>query len=196
MHRLYWFDTDDDARPPEELWEEGDRRFFKIRRKGPDGADRERIVVFLDPDRTTPGNIRRLLHEFSLREFLGGAWALQPLELVQDRELTMLVLEYHDGRPLDRLMGLPMETGLLLRLGVALLAAVRQMHERGLVHKDLKPNNVLVTPARRSSADRIRHCLAAAARAPGTGPSRGHCRHAALHGTGADRPDEPVDRLA
>jgi PAS domain S-box-containing protein len=146
MHRLYWFDTDDDARPPEELWEEGDRRFFKIRRKGPDGADRERIVVFLDPDRTTPGNIRRLLHEFSLREFLGGAWALQPLELVQDRELTMLVLEHHDGRPLDRLMGLPMETGQLLRLGVALLAAVRQMHERGLVHKDLKPANVLVTP--------------------------------------------------
>ena len=48
------------------------------------------------------------------------------------------------GEPLDRLIGPPMGLELFLRLAVALSAAVGQLHRRGLVHKDIKPANILV----------------------------------------------------
>src|SRR5947207_1843205 len=59
----------------------------------------------------------------------------------------MLMLEFPGGEPLDRLIGTPMEIGRFLRLAVALSAALGRLHERGLIHKDIKPANLLVDPA-------------------------------------------------
>jgi len=58
----------------------------------------------------------------------------------------MLVVEYTGGEPLDRLIREPMEIGRFLRFAVALSAALRQVHGRGLIHKDLKSGNILVEP--------------------------------------------------
>jgi serine/threonine protein kinase len=68
------------------------------------------------------------------------------LELVRERGQTMLVVEYTGGEPLDRLIQEPMEIGRFLRFAVALSAALRQVHGRGLIHKDLKSGNILVEP--------------------------------------------------
>ncbi|MBV8910233.1 MAG: serine/threonine-protein kinase PknK, partial [Gammaproteobacteria bacterium] len=57
---------------------------------------------------------------------------------------TMLVLEDAGGEPLDRLLGAPMEAGRFLRLGRAVATALGKLHQRGLVHKDIKPANILV----------------------------------------------------
>jgi serine/threonine protein kinase len=59
----------------------------------------------------------------------------------------MLVVDYACGEPLDRLVRQAMEIGQFLRLAVALSSAVGQLHGRGLIHKDLKPANVLVDSA-------------------------------------------------
>ena len=59
----------------------------------------------------------------------------------------MLVVEYTGGEPLDRLIGEPMEVGRFLRLAVALTAALGRLHGRGLIHKDIKPANVIVDSA-------------------------------------------------
>src|SRR6202165_3243333 len=56
----------------------------------------------------------------------------------------MLLLEDPGGEPLDRLLGQPMEMGRFLQVATGLSAALRQLHERGLIHKDIKPANVLV----------------------------------------------------
>ena len=58
---------------------------------------------------------------------------------------TMLLLEDPGGEPLDRLLGRPMEIGRFLRFAIGLSTALRQVHERGLIHKDIKPANMLVT---------------------------------------------------
>jgi serine/threonine protein kinase len=58
-----------------------------------------------------------------------------------------LVLEDPGGEPLDRLLGRPLEVTQFLRIAIPLAVALRRVHERGLVHKDIRPANVLVDMA-------------------------------------------------
>jgi serine/threonine protein kinase len=55
----------------------------------------------------------------------------------------MRVLEDPGGEPLGRLIQGPMELGEFLRLAVGLAGALRELHTRQLIHKDVKPANVL-----------------------------------------------------
>jgi predicted ATPase len=63
---------------------------------------------------------------------------------VRERGQTTLLLQDPGGEPLYRLIGPPMGLELFLRLAVALSTAVGRLHGRGLVHRDIKPTNVLV----------------------------------------------------
>src|SRR6266436_3737107 len=44
-------------------------------------------------ERPSPGSLRKLEHEFSLKEDLDPAWAVRPLALTQNQGRTMLLLE-------------------------------------------------------------------------------------------------------
>ena len=58
-----------------------------------------------------------------------------------------LVLEDPGGTPLDRLLGRPLDVSHFLRIAVPLAGALCHVHERGLIHKDIKPANILVNGA-------------------------------------------------
>ena len=146
-----WFGTDIKNSAEEVLWDDGDRVVYRVARAGADG-DRHAIVVVLPAvEHPTPAALDRLAHEYGLRDELDPAWAARPLEFVREPGQTKLVLEDPGGVPLDRLIGRPMVTERFLHLAGALSAALRQLHERGLIHKDIKPANVLVS----SSNDRV-----------------------------------------
>jgi serine/threonine protein kinase len=68
---------------------------------------------------------------------------VRPLSLVRERGQTVLLLEDPGGEPPERLLGPPLEVGNLLRLAIA--GALAQVHRHGLVHKDIKPANILFT---------------------------------------------------
>ena len=72
---------------------------------------------------------------------------MRPLTLTQYQGRSVLVLEDPGGEPLDRLVREPMELGQFLRLGIRLSAAVSGLHRRGVIHKEIKPGNVLVNPS-------------------------------------------------
>jgi len=65
----------------------------------------------------------------------------------EQRGQTTLVLEDPGGETLDRFLSGPMEMTQFLRLAVGTAAALSGLHEKELIHKDVKPANVLVNTA-------------------------------------------------
>ncbi len=105
-------------------------------------------VLLLAPASTQPAlaTLKKIEHEYSLKEELDSAWAVRPVDLSEQRGRTMLVLEDPGGETLDRFLPGPMETTLFLRLAVGLATALGELHKRELIHKDVKPANILVNP--------------------------------------------------
>src|SRR5262245_62368060 len=91
--------------------------------------------------------LRKIEQEFSFKEELSPAWAIRPIALTQQQTRTSLLFEDPGAEPLDRFVGRPMELRPLLRCAIGLTAALGQVHRQGLIHKEIKPSNVLVNAA-------------------------------------------------
>ena len=115
--------------------------------RGRNQGDASQILV-LSPvvEHPTPESLKRLEHEYSLREVLDPAWAARPIAMAHHSDRTVLELEDPGGVPLDELLGSPLDLVLFLRIAVSLSTAIDHLHERGIIHKDIKPANVLVNP--------------------------------------------------
>src|SRR6202521_3710881 len=126
------------------LCEDGERVLCRGWRDDGDGDRTAVLAVLSAAEHPTPGFVDRLAHEYALKDELDGRSAARPLALVREHERVMLLLEDPGGGPLTRLLGRPMEIGRFLRFATGLSVALRHVHERGLIHKDIKPANVLV----------------------------------------------------
>jgi len=113
----------------------------------PDGVPPSVLVVAPATEYASPTTLARFEREWSLASQLDPRWALRPAAIVRDQARTLLVLDDAEGEPLDRLLGEPMEVGFFLRLALAITRAMASVHDAGLIHKDIKPGNVLVAPA-------------------------------------------------
>ena len=125
------------------LCEDGERVLCRGWRDDGEGERTAVLVVLSASEYPTPSLVNRLAHEYGLKDELDGRSAARPLALVREHGRTMLLLEDPGGDTLDRFLGRPMEMGRFLRLATGLSAAIRRLHERGLIHKDVKPANVL-----------------------------------------------------
>ncbi|MGF6987813.1 PAS domain S-box-containing protein [Paraburkholderia atlantica] len=124
------------------LWDDGERVFS--REQFPVVAGQKVLLARLAAEQPMPASLDRLAHEFALKDELDSAWAVRPLRLVREGSQTVLALEDPGGEPLARLLGAPMEIGYFLELAIGIAAALGKLHQRGLVHKDLKPAHILV----------------------------------------------------
>jgi serine/threonine protein kinase len=113
-------------------------------RRGAEGEQTAVLAVVPATEPPTSDALDRLTHEYDLRTELDSAWAVRPLELVRERGLAILVLEDPGGQPLELLLGSPMAIGPFLPLAIAIAEALAKLHRRGLIHKDIKPANILV----------------------------------------------------
>jgi PAS domain S-box-containing protein len=126
------------------FWEDGERVFRRGWRLDDDGDPGPVLIVLPAVEHPSRSILDRLTHEFEMKDELDGTWAVRPLNLVRDAGRVMLVLEDAGGELLDRLLDAPMEVGRCLRLAIGITVALGRLHQRGLVHKDIKPANILV----------------------------------------------------
>ena len=104
-------------------------------------------ILVVAAEESSPGCVERLEHEYALKSELDADWAARPVALTHDNGRMTLVLEDPGGTPLDRLLGRPLDVSHFLRIAIPLAGALRHVHERGLIHKDIKPANFLVDEA-------------------------------------------------
>lgn len=91
---------------------------------------------------------RRLLREAETASALNHAHICTIHEVGEADGKAYIVMERVEGRPLKELIpagGLPVEA--VLRYGAQIADALNHAHERGIVHRDLKSLNVVVTSA-------------------------------------------------
>jgi len=104
-------------------------------------------ILLVAAKETSPGCVEGLEHEYALKGELDADWAARPIALTHYNDRMTLVLEDPGGAPLDRLLGRPLDVSHFLRLAIPLAGALRRVHERDLIHKDIKPANILVDAA-------------------------------------------------
>ncbi len=141
----YLRDQVEDGSP--KLWEDSERVFRRGSRSDVGGGKQAILIVQPAAEHPSRSILDRLAHEYELRSELDSAWAVRPLDLVRDAGRTLLVLEDVDGEPLGRLPDAPMEMDRFLSLAIAIAAAVGKLHQQDLVHKDIKPANIVVNEA-------------------------------------------------
>ena len=119
-----------------------DEEFVLYRGRNIDDASR---ILLLSPATVSPGPIilRRLENEYSLKGELDPAWSARPMALARHMDRTVLTLEDPGGLPLDQSLGRPLDLRFSLRLAISLFNAIGHLHRRGIVHKDIKPANLL-----------------------------------------------------
>ncbi|MBV8455784.1 MAG: protein kinase, partial [Acetobacteraceae bacterium] len=124
---------------------------FTIYRARQLGSPIPLLVVAPSAEQPLPQSLRRLEHEYSLAVELDSEWAAKPLALTRHEGRTILVLSDPGGAPLDHLLERdtkqPLDLTRILRIAINLATALGYAHQRGLIHKDVKPENVLVDDA-------------------------------------------------
>jgi len=116
-------------------------------RRGTSAHPASILVVMPRSEHPQTDVVHMMEHEYSLRAELNSEWAVPPIELTEHEGRSVLVLEDAGGQPLDQLVGTPMEMRDFLRAAIGLCAAIRQLHGQGLIHKDIKPANVMIEPS-------------------------------------------------
>jgi len=106
----------------------------------------DRLPVLLKRSLGPAGPDRRLRREYDLLLTLALAAAPRVVELLQVEGRDVLVLEHTRGRSLrDWLEAGPIPTGEFLERAVQIADALAGMHERRIIHQNLKPENILLT---------------------------------------------------
>ncbi len=94
--------------------------------------------------RATPLLMSRLEHEYELASGLDASRIARPLALERHAGKGVMVLEGGADRTLASMLDSPMDVRSFLAIAIGINAALAELHRHELVHKDLKPEHVLL----------------------------------------------------
>ncbi|WP_437893687.1 AAA family ATPase [Sorangium sp. So ce124] len=106
------------------------------------------VLKALRRDHASPRALGRLQHELEVARALRSPAVVKACGIEPFRDQVTLVLEDFGGRSLDRLLDddgpIPLER--FFPLALRLAAALAELHRHHVIHKDIKPQNLLYNP--------------------------------------------------
>lgn len=116
--------------------------------RGVDAAGRAILIVTAASSAHAAEAVHYLNNEYALRERLSPDWARPPQGIAWRHGAMALLYPDHGDVPAARL-DVAGDVDAFLALALEICAAVRAMHDAGVLHRNLKPANMLVDPAGR-----------------------------------------------
>lgn len=95
-----------------------------------------------------PMALTRFKREFEASRTLIHPCIVRGLEIGQERTLSYLIMDYVEGHSLETRVQLDGKLGeeQAVRMTIQIADALEHAHQRGLIHRDVKPSNILLTP--------------------------------------------------
>src|SRR5580658_5221219 len=124
-----------------------DEEFILYRARASAGEPSSVLLLTPASIHPRPESLKKMEHEYSLCHDFDPTWAVRPIALSECNGQKALVLEDPGGEFLHRLIQGPMEITQFFRIAIGLSTALGGLHNRSVIHKDLKPSNVLVDVA-------------------------------------------------
>ncbi|MGM9997918.1 MAG: tetratricopeptide repeat protein [Candidatus Bruticola sp.] len=111
--------------------------------------ERQVAIKVLPPKKMTPKSIERFLREAKTAARLDSPYIVKIHDIGQVDDIHFIVMEYVEGSSLGDMIDyeeVPTAEQLRLRLKIfrQVMEAVRYAHENGVIHRDLKPDNIMV----------------------------------------------------
>jgi predicted ATPase/GAF domain-containing protein len=107
------------------------------------------VAKLLTDQYPSPRDIAMLRHEHAILRELNVPGVVKAIDLQRHKNSLFLVLEPTPGESLDKILKaqkLPLITS--LRLAKAIADALGAVHKKGVIHKDIKPHNILADLAK------------------------------------------------
>src|SRR6185295_1513677 len=104
--------------------------------RGTRKRDGQPVVIKVLAAQHRPQQRERLKNDYELGLMLDLPTVVRPMSLETYEGMPALVMEDFGGVSLDDQLGTPMEPGRFLRLAMRIAAAVADIHQRNVVHKD------------------------------------------------------------
>jgi diguanylate cyclase (GGDEF)-like protein/PAS domain S-box-containing protein len=113
--------------------------------------DQAVLVKFPVSAKPSASLLRQLEHEYIVAHELSPETVVRPVRIERSTGQTALILDECPYSPLTEFLGTPFDIERFLRIATGVATALVEVHDHGLVHKDINPANILC-----DKADRIK----------------------------------------
>ena len=123
-----------------------ENRHSLILRGRAENADKTVIIKTLHVEYPTASEMARFKHEYNILKNLNIDGVVKYIELVNYKNSYAIVLEDFNGVSLDTYFKNGLDLPKFLSIAIQLVHTLGELHQRQIVHKDIKPKNIIIHP--------------------------------------------------